>query len=120
LLEISELHRFACTAGGEQGAAVGQLAERDRRVAGERVTDLVAGGRVPQPHRLVHAGGEQAGTVGQLAERDRRHLVGVGERVTDRLAPGRIPYRAVSSQLPEASTVWPLGSWPNATASPGQ
>lgn len=34
-------------------------------VAGERVTDRLTGGRVPQPHRLIRAGGSEQGTSGQ-------------------------------------------------------
>ena len=59
-------------------------------VAGQRLADGLAGGGVPQPHRVVVAAGGDAGAVG--AERHAVHRVGVaGQRLADGLAGVGVP-----------------------------
>ena len=86
--------------------------------------DGLAGGGVPQPHRLVVAAGDDALAVG--AERHTEHRVGVaGERLADRLAGVRVPQPHRVVVLPETMrcpsglnatldtrSVWPVSGWP--------
>ena len=94
-------------------------------VAGQRLADGLAGGRVPQPHRVVGAAGGEPGAVG--AERHAGHRARCG-----RSAAGRSGWpvaashsRTVLSSLPEAmrvpsglnatldtASVWPVSGWP--------
>ena len=59
-----------------------QLPDRHRfhpaAVAGERVADGVAGGRIPHSHRLVVAAGDHDGAPVQLPDRHRIHLAWCG------------------------------------------
>ena len=94
-------------------------------VAGQRLADGLAGGRVPQPHRLVVTAGDDARAVG--AERHAGHRVRCGRSAA---APTGWPVaashtRTVLSQLPETmrvpsglnatlhtASVWPVSGWP--------
>ena len=74
-------------------------------VPGQRLADGLAGGRVPQPHRLVGAAGGDAGAVG--AERHAGHRARCGRSAA---APTGWPVaashsRTVLSPLPEARRV---------------
>ena len=65
-------------------------------VAGEGAADRVAGGHVPQPHRVIVAAAGQGLAVG--AERHRPDGAGVaGEGAADRVAGGHVPqpHRAI-------------------------
>ena len=76
-------------------------------VAGERVADRVAGGRVPHPHRPVAAAGDHHGAPVQLARPPPR----LPRRVWPvNGSPSGVPVaashtRTVSSSLPETTTV---------------
>ena len=75
-------------------------------MAGERRADGLAGGRVPQPHRVVVAAGDDARAVG--AERHADHRAGVaGERRAEGLAGGGVPqpHRVVGAAGGDAPAV---------------
>ena len=68
------------------------------------LADGLAGGGVPDPHRLVGAAGGDAGAVG--AERHAGHISGVsGHGLADGLAGGGVPEPDGLSSLPEAMRV---------------
>ena len=72
-----------------------------RRVAGQRLADGLAGGRVPHPHRVVVAAGDDPRAVG--AERHAEHRVRVaGQRLRRSGWPVSASHsRTVLSPLPE-------------------
>ena len=94
--------------------------------------DGLAGGRVPQPHRLVVAAGDDAVAVG--AERHAVHRAGVaGQRLRRSGWPVSASHsRTVLSSLPETmrlpsglnatlvtASVWPVSGWPIGLAGGG-
>ena len=96
------------------------------RVAGQRLADGLAGGRVPQPHRVVlrTAAGDDAVPVG--AKRHTRHGARVaGQRRAEGWPVSASHTRTVLSRLPETmrlpsglnatlvtTLVWPVSGWP--------